>query len=106
MPTRRSVLIAPMLAGTFAPFILEAAADDFPLGSITLVVSFPPGGSLDIVSRAMAAKLQERLGKPVVVENRAGAGGALATGAVAKSPPDGLTLLVAASSLAAIPNLC
>src|ERR1700730_17908023 len=105
MLTRRSVLIAPMLAGAFAPFIFRAAADDFPSGPITLVVSFRPGGSLDIVARAMAAKLQERLGKPVVVENRAGAGGALATGAVAKSPPDGLTLLVAASSLAANPKL-
>ena len=105
MFTRRSVLFAPMLAGAFAPFIFKAAADDFPSGPITLVVSFPPGGSLDIVARAMAAKLQERLGKPVVVENRAGAGGALATGAVAKASPDGLTLLVAASSLAANPTL-
>ena len=53
----------------------------------------------------MAPKLQERLGKPVVVENRAGASGALATGAVAKAPPDGLTLLVSASSIASNPTL-
>src|SRR4051794_27460996 len=104
MFTRRSVLLAPMLAGALAPISVRAA-DDFPSGPVTLVVSFPPGGSLDAVARAMAVKLQERLGKPVVVENRAGAGGALATGAVAKSQPDGLTLLVAASSLAANPKL-
>jgi tripartite-type tricarboxylate transporter receptor subunit TctC len=104
MFTRRSMFLAPMFAGALAPLSVKAA-DDFPSGPVTLVVSFPPGGSLDGVARAMAVKLQERLGKPVIVENRAGAGGALATGAVAKSPPDGLTLLVAASSLAANPKL-
>jgi tripartite-type tricarboxylate transporter receptor subunit TctC len=101
MLTRRSMLLVPMLAGALAPSSFEALADDFPSGPITFIVSFPPGGSIDVVMRAMAVKLQERLGKPVVVENRAGAGGMLATGAVAKASPDGLTLLAAASSLAA-----
>jgi tripartite-type tricarboxylate transporter receptor subunit TctC len=105
MLTRRFMLIATMLAGAFAPPAFKAMADDYPSGPITLVVSFPPGGSLDVVARAMAPKLQERLGKPVVIENRAGASGALATGAVAKAPPDGLTLLVAASSIASNPTL-
>jgi tripartite-type tricarboxylate transporter receptor subunit TctC len=105
MLTRRSMLFAPMLAGVVAPFGFKAIADDYPSGTITLVVSFPPGGSLDVVARAMAVKLQERLGKPVVIENRAGASGALATGAVAKAAPDGLTLLVSASSLASNPTL-
>jgi tripartite-type tricarboxylate transporter receptor subunit TctC len=103
--TRRSMLFAPMLAGAIAPFGLKAMADDYPSGPVTLVVSFPPGGSLDVVARAMAVKLQERLGKPVVIENRAGASGALATGAVAKAAPDGLTLLVSASSIASNPTL-
>jgi tripartite-type tricarboxylate transporter receptor subunit TctC len=101
MLTRRSMLLVPMLAGTLAPSGFEALADDYPSGPITFIVSFPPGGSIDVVMRAMAVKLQERLGKPVVVENRAGAGGVLATGTVAKASPDGLTLLAAASSLAA-----
>jgi tripartite-type tricarboxylate transporter receptor subunit TctC len=105
MLTRRSMLIAPMLAGVFAPLSLKAMADDYPSGPVTMVVSFPPGGSLDVVARAMAPKLQERLGKPVVIENRTGASGALATGSVAKAPPDGLTLLVAASSIASNPTL-
>jgi tripartite-type tricarboxylate transporter receptor subunit TctC len=68
-------------------------------------VPFPPGGSIDVVMRAMAPKLQERLGKPVVIESRTGGGGNIATAAVAKAPPDGLTLLAAASSLAANPKL-
>jgi tripartite-type tricarboxylate transporter receptor subunit TctC len=99
------MLFAPMLAGAFAPLGFKAMADDYPSGTVTLVVSFPPGGSLDVVARAMALKLQERLGKPVVVENRAGASGALATGVVAKAAPDGLTLLVSASSIASNPTL-
>jgi tripartite-type tricarboxylate transporter receptor subunit TctC len=105
MLTRRSLLVAPMLAGALAPMVSDARADDFPSGPITIVVSFPAGGSIDVVMRAVAAKMQARLGKPVVIENRAGAGGAIATGFVVKAAPDGLTLLAAASSLAANPTL-
>jgi tripartite-type tricarboxylate transporter receptor subunit TctC len=105
MPTRRSLLVAPLLAGALAPFGRPALADDYPSGPVTVVVSFPAGGSIDVVMRAVAVKLQARLGKPVVVENRAGAGGALATATVAKAAPDGLTLLASASSLAANPTL-
>jgi len=99
------MLVAPFLAAALAPLSVEATADDYPSGPVTLMVSFPPGGSLDVVARAMAPKLQERLGKPVVIENRTGASGALAAAAVAKAPPDGLTLLVAASSIASNPTL-
>ena len=105
MLTRRSLLVAPMIATALAPLVFKAQADEFPSGPITFVVSFPAGGSIDVVMRAIAAKLQMRLGKPVVVENRAGAAGAIATGAVVKAAPDGLTLLAAASSLAANPTL-
>src|SRR3954463_878767 len=84
MFTRRSMLVAPFLAAALAPLSVEASADDYPSGPVTLMVSFPPGGSLDVVARAMAPKLQERLGKPVVIENRTGASGALAAAAVAK----------------------
>src|SRR3954467_11760620 len=104
MFTRRSMLVAPFLAAALAPLSFEATANDYPSGPVTCVVSFPPGGSLDVVARAMAPKLQERLGKPVVVENRAGASGALATAAVAKAALDGLTLLFAASSIASNPT--
>ena len=104
MLTRRSMLFAPALAvGLLAPN-LDAWAQDYPTGPVTFVVSFPAGGSIDVVMRAMAPKLQERLGKPVVIENRAGGGGNIATAAVAKAPPDGHTLLAPASSLAANPS--
>src|SRR3954465_1363934 len=82
-----------------------ARAQDFPSGPINFVVPFPPGGSIDVILRAMAPKLQERLGKPVVIENRAGGGGVIATAYVAKSPPDGHTLFASASLLAANPKL-
>ena len=104
MLTRRSLLAAPALLGLIAPG-RDAWAQAFPTGPITFIVSFPAGGSIDVVMRAMAPKLQERLGKPVVIENRAGAGGAIATAAVVNAAPDGHTLLAPASSLAANPKL-
>jgi tripartite-type tricarboxylate transporter receptor subunit TctC len=82
-----------------------ASAQDFPTQHITLVVPFPPGGSIDVVLRTMATKLQARLGKPVMIENRVGGAGVIAAAAVAKSPPDGHTLYAAASSFAANPKL-
>jgi tripartite-type tricarboxylate transporter receptor subunit TctC len=104
MRTRRTMLSTLALIGLLAPN-LDARAQDYPTGPVTFVVSFPAGGSIDVVMRAMAPKLQERLGKPVVIENRAGGGGNIATAAVAKAPPDGHTLLAPASSLAANPAL-
>jgi tripartite-type tricarboxylate transporter receptor subunit TctC len=82
-----------------------AAADEFPSRQVSFVVPFPPGGGIDVTLRAMAPRLQERLGKPVVVENRAGGGGNVAALSVAKSPPDGHTLFAAPSTLAANPRL-
>ena len=101
MLTRRSLLVA----GALVPWGFAARADDFPSGPVKIIVSFPAGGSIDVVMRAMAPPLQARLGKPVVIENRAGAGGVLAESAVAKAEPDGLTLLADASALAANPTL-
>jgi tripartite-type tricarboxylate transporter receptor subunit TctC len=105
MPTRRTLLFAPLLAVATASPPSSAAADDFPSGPITVIVSFPAGGSIDVVMRAVAGKLQQRLGKPVVVENRAGASGVIATENVVKAAPDGRTLLASASSIAANPTL-
>jgi tripartite-type tricarboxylate transporter receptor subunit TctC len=98
------MLFAPALAGFLAP-LGHASAQTFPTGPVTFIVAFPAGGSIDVVMRAMAPKLQERLGKPVVIENRAGAGGNIATAAVVNAAPDGHTLLAPASSLAANPKL-
>jgi tripartite-type tricarboxylate transporter receptor subunit TctC len=90
-----SIAVALML-----PF--AASAQDYPQRQVTIVVPFGAGGSVDIVGRLVAQKLTERLGKPFIVENRPGAGTATATTAVAKSAPDGHTLLFAPSGTFAI----
>jgi tripartite-type tricarboxylate transporter receptor subunit TctC len=86
-----------------------AFAQNFPTKPIRVVVPFPPGGGTDIVARTVTPKMAEILGQPFVVENRAGAGGNIGTDAVAKSPADGYTLLVASASSAInttlVPNL-
>ena len=73
-----------------------SAQANYPERSIRLIVAFPPGGPSDIVARLMADKLTEALGKPVVVENVSGASGNVGTERVAKSSPDGYTLLISA----------
>jgi tripartite-type tricarboxylate transporter receptor subunit TctC len=100
----RSVFCAAMLALLFQAGP-AAQAQNYPTGPITIVVSFPAGGSIDAVVRAIAPKLQERMGRPIVVENRAGGGGVIATQAVAKASPDGHMLLATASSIASNPSL-
>ena len=78
----------------------NAYAQGFPNKPVHVVVPFPPGGGTDVVARTVAPKMQELLGQPVVVENRAGAGGNIGTDSVAKSPADGYTLLVASAATA------
>ena len=72
----------------------------YPDHQVTFIVPFAPAGGTDILARAARQKLEQRLGKPFVVENRPGAGTVIATNFVAKSPPDGYTIMMAVSSLA------
>ncbi len=80
----------------------RAAADDYPQHTVTFICPFPPGGGTDILTRMLAAELQDKLKQPVIVENRTGAGTQIAANAVAKSPPDGHTLLLAPVTTLAI----
>ena len=73
---------------------LPAAAQGYPAKPVRLVVPFPPGGPTDIVSRLLAPKMAAALGQQMVIENRGGAGGAIGTEQVAKSAPDGYTLVM------------
>jgi tripartite-type tricarboxylate transporter receptor subunit TctC len=93
-------LIAAVSAGA-AP----AAAQPYPSRPITLVVPFPPGGSATIIARIIADKMSEALGQQIVIDNRGGAGGSIAARQVAKSAPDGATLLLAFTGTLAVSPL-
>jgi len=95
-------LLALLAAGMSVP----AGAQGYPSRPVKLVVPFPPGGSLDITGRLIAQRLSEMWGQAVVVENKPGAGGNIGADFVAKSPPDGYTILLGALSTHAVnPNL-
>ena len=81
---------------------MSAAAQDYPQHTVTFVCPFPPGGGTDILTRMLAQELQDKLKQTVIVENRTGAGTVIAAAAVAKSAPDGHTLLLAPVTTLAI----
>ncbi len=98
-------LAAALITGLGLP-AAPAAAQDYPHRPITLVVPFPPGGSTTIVARIVAEKMSEALGQSIVVDNRGGAGGTVGSRAVAKSAPDGYTILLGyTGTLAIAPTL-
>ena len=99
---RRVVLLAATVAGLglglgLGPLQL-AHADGYPAKPVQLVVPFPPGGAVDIVGRTISKKLGDRLGQPIVVENKAGAGTVVGAAYVANAPADGYTLLISSGS--------
>jgi tripartite-type tricarboxylate transporter receptor subunit TctC len=97
----RRILIAAALLLTAG---LAAAQASYPTKPITMVVPFPPGGLADIVARPVAEAMSRDVGQPVVVENKAGAGGGVGMAYAAKAPPDGYTVLMSLSSLTVLPE--
>jgi tripartite-type tricarboxylate transporter receptor subunit TctC len=97
---RRDVIAAVLLGVSWA--CAPASAQDYPTKPITLVVPFPAGGGNDALARLVAEKMSRAFGQQVVVENRGGAGGTIATRAVAKTAPDGYTILLTYTGTLAI----
>jgi tripartite-type tricarboxylate transporter receptor subunit TctC len=100
---RRALLAMTLTAAAVATF--ESARAEYPERQITMVACFPAGGGTDIAARLINTQLGEALGKPVIVENRGGAGGNIGTAAVARAAPDGYTLLVCSSAFVVNPSL-
>jgi tripartite-type tricarboxylate transporter receptor subunit TctC len=96
--TCRAAIVAIVVSAIVV--VRQAAAQDYPTRQITMVVAFAAGGFADGVARVLAAKLGERLGQNIVIENRGGGGGNIGAAAVAKAQPDGHTLLVTTTGLA------
>lgn len=106
MTSRRSLLAAPLLLG--GPALVSTrghAQAAYPARALTIVSGYPPGGVTDVTSRAVAQRMERELGVPLVVENRVGAGTAVANTHVAQARPDGYTLLMGTSTLAINPSL-
>ena len=94
-----------LLAAALTALACAAQAQNYPTKPVRLIISFTPGSSTDIIGRAVAAKLQEVWGQPVVAENRPGAGGTVGSEFVVRSDPDGYTLLANSSAHAANPGM-
>ena len=94
--------VAVVLLALAALLPLYAAAQSFPVKPIRIIVPYPPGGALDLTARAIAQELMKQFDQPMVVENRAGAGGNVGSAEVARAAPDGYTLLAITSAIHAI----
>ncbi len=95
-------LFRSLLAVLLASAAVQAAAQSYPAKAVHIVVPFPPSGAADLLTRALGKKLGEAWGQPVVADNRPGAGGNIGAEAVARSAPDGYTLLMAAVTTHAV----
>ncbi len=102
MRTSIRIFAALWLTALFAALPQAAQAQDYPTRPITLIVPFPPGGSTTVMARNVADKMSDLLGQQIVVENRAGAGGTLATRYAAKATPDGYTIILSYTGTFAI----
>ena len=104
MTARRHLMLTVLAAATAMALPMGSAlAQNYPNKTITLIVSFPPGGDTDALARSFAEKLQLRTGQTVVVENKTGASGTIGNSFVAKAAPDGYTLLFTPNTIATAP---
>jgi tripartite-type tricarboxylate transporter receptor subunit TctC len=103
--TRRTILSALACAGLLAGTAVAQAADAWPSKAITLIVPFAAGGTTDILARIVGQKLSIALGQPVVIDNKAGAGGTLGAAVAARAPADGSTFFMATIAHAIAPGL-
>jgi tripartite-type tricarboxylate transporter receptor subunit TctC len=108
MTTRRGViktLLGTPLVGLLPGGPVAAQATGYPSSSVTMVIPWAPGGATDVVGRAVAQRLSQKWGRPVVIDNRAGSSGMIGARLVGRAKPDGLTLLFSLSSLVQAPHL-
>ena len=108
MKNRRRLVIAlgaVALAAPLASFAQQQAAKDYPSRPIRLLVPYAPGGGLDFVGHVLGQKIARLIGQNLFVDNRGGAGGVIGTDLVAKSPPDGYTILVTSSAHGSLPSV-
>jgi tripartite-type tricarboxylate transporter receptor subunit TctC len=96
------LLLRSLIGLSLFALVHPAPAQDYPVRPVTIVVPFAPGGGTDILARMLGQRLEQRLGKTFVVENRPGAGSIIAASAVAKAAPDGYTLMMAPSPTMAV----
>lgn len=99
---RAGLLTAAALASAFAA---QAQSTDYPNKPVKLVVPYPPGGGTDVIARIVQERIHALLGQPVLIENKGGGAGSIGTAAVAKSPPDGYTVLFTLSSHTINPSI-
>ena len=102
---RRRMIVAVFSLLTAGALASGALAQTYPSGPVTIIVPFAPGGTVDIMGRIAASTLEQKLKKPFVVENRTGAGGTIGSAVVARSAPDGQTLLLAPTAFAIAPYM-
>src|SRR3954462_10948682 len=103
MDFRGKLLVS--LSAVVVASVFPAFAQNFPVKPLRLIVRAPPGGTDDLIARLIAPAIRKTLGQQVIVDYRTGAGGLVAWDYVSKQPPDGYTLMLAASGLAAVKSL-
>lgn len=104
-PRRRSFVLAAAGLALLTSLAAPATAQSWPSKTITIVVPFPPGGGPDLLARILAEKLGSKLGQSVIVDNKPGAGGLVGSNGVARSAPDGHTLLLTPNTLVISPHV-